>query len=81
VTGLVHVLEIKPVSHMKHNLALVMLFVALGSCATTPHTSLYGPQPRSGIHLATHRTTKADLFYLDGIDGKGVRNAFDETLI
>src|SRR5258706_11866897 len=66
---------------MKHTLALVTLFVMLGSCATTAPTPPYtGPSAkiRDSFSNVTG-TTKADLFYLDGIDGNGVRNAFDET--
>src|SRR5258706_8031478 len=66
---------------MKHTLALVTLFVMLSSCATTAPIPPYtGPSAkiRDSFSNVTG-TTKADLFYLDGIDGKGVRNAFDET--
>jgi len=68
-------------SHMKHKLALVTVFLMLGSCATTaPIPPYIGPSAtiKDSFSNVTG-TTKADLFYLDGIDGKGVRNAFDET--
>ncbi|HKC17180.1 MAG TPA: hypothetical protein VKC11_10790 [Steroidobacteraceae bacterium] len=66
---------------MKHAVALVSLLVALVSCATTPPIPPFtGPSAiiKDSFSNLTG-TTKADLFYLDAIDGKSVRNAFDET--
>ena len=66
---------------MKHAVAVVTLLVTLVSCAsTTPMPSYTGPSARIKDSFSNVTgTTKTDLFYLDGIDGKGVRNAFDET--
>jgi hypothetical protein len=80
-TAFVHVLKIGQESPMKHAVAMVTLLVTLLSCATTSPIPPYtGPSAkiRDSFSNVTG-TTKADLFYLDGIDGKGVRNAFDET--
>lgn len=80
-TGIVHVLEVRQGRRMKHTLALVTLFVMLSSCATTAPIPPYtGPSARIKDSFSNVTgTTKADLYYLDGIDGRGVRNAFDET--
>ena len=80
-TGFVHVPEVRQGSHMKHTVALITLLLALASCATTTPIPPYtGPSAKIKDSFSNVTgTTKADLFYLDGIDGKGVRNAFDET--
>ena len=62
-------------------MALVTILVTLVCCATTAPIPPYtGPSAtiKDSFSNVTG-TTKADLFYLDGIDGKDVRNAFDET--
>ena len=66
---------------MKQTATLIALLLTLISCAST------APAPSSTGPTATIRdsfgnvvgTTRADFFYIDAIDGRGIRNAFDET--
>src|SRR5258706_10609813 len=66
---------------MKPAVALVWFLVALVPCPPPPPIPPFtGPSAIIKDSFSNlSGTTKADLFYLDAIDGKSVRNAFDET--